>query len=83
MFCEYRNLQKGVVGGDYVFSKYEAMSVLLAKRKDVFELGFFVRPNEKDKENLVKFVSDDEVLPVSEIEIMEAPKDSFELAARI
>lgn len=82
MFNGYRKFGKGAVSDDYVFSKIEAMSVLLAKRKDVFELGFFVRPNSTREENAIKFVSDDEVLPVSEVEIMESPRDSFEHAAR-
>lgn len=82
MFNGYKSLKKGLVNGDYVFSKVEAMSVLLAKRKDVFELGFLVRAAD-DGENFIKFVADDELVPASKVEIMERPKDSFEHAARI
>lgn len=81
---EFRNLPKGVVGGDYVFDEFEAKTMILASRNnEPFELGFYEKSIAVGEENYIKFVSDEEFLSVKDVVVMQAdPQDYSQHVAR-
>lgn len=69
MFNEFRYFAKGLVGDNYRFSENEMDKLCFISRNNgiFYELAFYVAPKSINKYNEVKFVSNEDSIPVTRV----------------